>query len=167
MTRSRTGPDLIQTQPKTRPLTGGPAVVKGGPPPLTVVDRRRRPVDRHRWPSLTDGPPSLTAVDRRSDGDSGDGDETVPTPRGTTQVVTRGLLIIVCRCGRYEVRGTVHVRWQYEVAENVRCQYEVLFQVAAGQSERDTWHLAYVSPRRRVSGTRSACMDPCQSLKIM
>ncbi|GJU54863.1 hypothetical protein Tco_1228577 [Tanacetum coccineum] len=45
----------------------------------------------------------------------------------------------------WQVRGTVHVRWQYEVAENVRCQYEVLFQVAAGQSERDTWHLACVS----------------------
>ncbi|GKF24040.1 hypothetical protein Tco_0076362 [Tanacetum coccineum] len=78
----------------TRWLTGGPTVVNGGPPPLTggqaVV----------RW-RLTDG------------------DETVFTPRGTTQVVTRGHLMIECQICRYEVqtdmsadmsvRGT---RWQ-------------------------------------------------------
>ncbi|GKF12066.1 hypothetical protein Tco_0049992, partial [Tanacetum coccineum] len=74
---------------------------------------------------LGGGPGTLTTVDRRSGGDSGDGDETVPTPRGTTQVVTRGLLIIVSR--------------------GVSPRYEVLFQVAAGQSEHDTWHLAGVS----------------------
>ncbi|GJW48181.1 hypothetical protein Tco_0079827 [Tanacetum coccineum] len=45
------------------------------------------------------------------------------------------------------VRGT-----RYEVAgRGVNLRYEVLFQVAAGQSEHDTWHLAYVSSRRRVS----------------
>ncbi|GJT81340.1 hypothetical protein Tco_1055682 [Tanacetum coccineum] len=76
--------------------------------------------------------PPLTTVDRRSGGDSGDGNGTVPTPRGTTQVVTRGLLIIVCRCRRYEVqtdmsadmsvRGT---RWQAEVLVRGVCQYEV------------------------------------------
>ncbi|GJX43845.1 hypothetical protein Tco_0260521 [Tanacetum coccineum] len=39
---------------------------------------------------------------------------------------------------------------QYEVAgRGVSPRYEVLFQVAAGQSGRDTWHLAYVSTSGR------------------
>ncbi|GKE21087.1 hypothetical protein Tco_1432599 [Tanacetum coccineum] len=46
-------------------------------------------------------PPLTVAVDRWS----GDGAGTVITPRGATQVVTRGILMI-------GVRGTVHV---YEV----------------------------------------------------
>ncbi|GJT27516.1 hypothetical protein Tco_0907791 [Tanacetum coccineum] len=44
----------------------------------------------------------------------------------------KGLKTKQKRRGRYEVRG-------------VSPRYEVLFQVAAGQSERDTWHLACVS----------------------
>ncbi|GJU98307.1 hypothetical protein Tco_1327578 [Tanacetum coccineum] len=51
----------------------------------------------------------LTTVDRWSGGGSGIGDGTVPTPRGTTQVVTRGILMIRCQvavCGRrVSVRG--------------------------------------------------------------
>ncbi|GKF55566.1 hypothetical protein Tco_0165906, partial [Tanacetum coccineum] len=38
-----------------------------------------------------------------------------------------------------------------------RGRYEVLFQVAAGQSERDTWHLACVSTRSEYVSTRSEC----------
>ncbi|GJY05954.1 hypothetical protein Tco_0371894 [Tanacetum coccineum] len=71
---------------------------------------------------------------------------TAGKPRGTTQVVTRGLLMI-----RWQVRGTVHPRWQYEVAENVKWQYEV---ATDGQSEHDTCHsrrFLCVSPSRRVS----------------
>ncbi|GKF73117.1 hypothetical protein Tco_0219449, partial [Tanacetum coccineum] len=64
-------------------LTGGPPVVYSGAPPLTVVDRH--------WPPLT------AIVDRWSGGGSGDGAETVITPRGTTQVVTHGILMIGCQ----------------------------------------------------------------------
>ncbi|GKD84344.1 hypothetical protein Tco_1355498 [Tanacetum coccineum] len=81
----------------TRWLTGGPAVVNGGPPPLTAA------VDQ--W----------SVVDRRLTDDDG----TMSTPRGTTQVVTRGHLMIECQICRNEVqtnmsadmsvRGT---RWQ-------------------------------------------------------
>ncbi|GJU80114.1 hypothetical protein Tco_1282479 [Tanacetum coccineum] len=39
----------------------------------------------------------MTAVDRWSCGGSGDSDGIVPTPRGTTQVVTRGILMIRCQ----------------------------------------------------------------------
>ncbi|GJU30520.1 hypothetical protein Tco_1174109 [Tanacetum coccineum] len=63
--------------------------------------------------------PPLTTVNWRSSGDSGDGDGTVPTPRGTTQVVTRGLLIIVCRCRKYKVQTDMSVRgtrWQADVS---------------------------------------------------
>ncbi|GJR97329.1 putative ribonuclease H-like domain-containing protein [Tanacetum coccineum] len=66
-------------------------MVRRRSPPLTVVDR-------HRLPSM---PPLTSAVDRWSGDDAG----TVITPRGTTQVVTRGILMI-------GVRGTVQV---YEV----------------------------------------------------
>ncbi|GKD18242.1 hypothetical protein Tco_1207400, partial [Tanacetum coccineum] len=41
----------------------------------------------------------------------------------------------------WQVRGT-----RYKVAgRGVSSRYEVMFQVVAGQSERDTWHLACVS----------------------
>ncbi|GJZ31469.1 zinc finger, CCHC-type containing protein [Tanacetum coccineum] len=63
------------TTTKPRPLTGGQAVVNGGPPPLTG------------------GPAVLTADDG-----------TVFTPRGTTQVVTRGHLMIECQICSYEVQ---------------------------------------------------------------
>ncbi|GKA18267.1 hypothetical protein Tco_0698104 [Tanacetum coccineum] len=75
-------------------LTGGPTVVNGGGPPLTTVD----------WCS--------------GDG-SGDGDGTMPTPRGTTQVVTRGKLIIkITSLDRWQVRirGTRYYSFGYEVA---------------------------------------------------
>ncbi|GJV71714.1 hypothetical protein Tco_1491709 [Tanacetum coccineum] len=95
------------------PKGGGPAVVNGGSPPLpsltTAVDRC--------WPPLT------AAVDRWTGGGAGDIDGTVPTPRGTTQVVTRGYLMINCR-SRWRLRGTVHQRGQYEV-QNSEGQYEV------------------------------------------
>ncbi|GJR91144.1 putative ribonuclease H-like domain-containing protein [Tanacetum coccineum] len=50
-----------------------------------------------------------STVDWWTGGGSGDGDGTVPAPRGTTQVVARGILIIRCH-----VAGTrlVHPRWQ-------------------------------------------------------
>ncbi|GJV13182.1 hypothetical protein Tco_1354723, partial [Tanacetum coccineum] len=58
----------------------------------------------------------------------------------------------------WQVRGTVHPRWQYEVAGNVRWQYEV---AAAGQSEHAMCPKrvirgcqACVSPRCQVAGTR-------------
>ncbi|GJY75061.1 hypothetical protein Tco_0479492, partial [Tanacetum coccineum] len=73
------------------PLTGGPAVVNGGVLPLTVVDRRR-------WPPLTD-------VDRWSGGGSGNGDETIIVPRGTTQVMTRGYLMIEMQVWQWQLRG--------------------------------------------------------------
>ncbi|GJV85155.1 putative ribonuclease H-like domain-containing protein [Tanacetum coccineum] len=60
--------------------------------------------------NLVDKKPPLTAtVDWWTGGGSGDGDGTVPAPRGTTQVVARGILIIRCH-----VAGTrlVHPRWQ-------------------------------------------------------
>ncbi|GKC15229.1 hypothetical protein Tco_1012011, partial [Tanacetum coccineum] len=80
--------------------SGGPAVVNGGSPPLTTA------VD-NCWPPLT------AAVDRWIDGGAGDSDGTVPTPRGTTQVVTRGYLMINCR-SKWRLRGTVHQMGQYE-----------------------------------------------------
>ncbi|GKD05014.1 hypothetical protein Tco_1179988 [Tanacetum coccineum] len=53
---------------------------------LAVVDQ---------WSAVVHGgPPPLTAVDRWSGGGCGDGHITVEMPRGTTHVVTRGLLII-------------------------------------------------------------------------
>ncbi|GJX47535.1 hypothetical protein Tco_0272725, partial [Tanacetum coccineum] len=107
--RTQTGPrpGPIQTRsrhrPKTRPnLAHDPPVDwrsttvdrwSGGGP--AVVRRWSAAVDR-RWPPLT------ATVDRWW---SGDGAGTVITPRGTTQVVTRGILMI-------GVRGTVQV---YEV----------------------------------------------------
>ncbi|GKD96930.1 hypothetical protein Tco_1380827 [Tanacetum coccineum] len=63
-----------------------------------MVRRWSATVDR-RWPSLTGG-------------------RAVPTPRGTTHVVTRGILMIRC-----QVAGTRYC--SAEVAENVRWQYEV------------------------------------------
>ncbi|GKE26184.1 hypothetical protein Tco_1441568, partial [Tanacetum coccineum] len=67
----------------TRPIT------RPDPP----VDWRSTTVDR--WSG--GGLPPLTAVDRWSGGGSGDDDGIVPTPRGTTQVVTRGILMIRCQ----------------------------------------------------------------------
>ncbi|GJS74903.1 hypothetical protein Tco_0724784 [Tanacetum coccineum] len=52
---------------------------------------------------------------------------------------------------------------ELQVAERGSTRYEVLFQVAAGQSERDTWHLACVSTRSECVSTRSECVNPCQS----
>ncbi|GJQ94496.1 hypothetical protein Tco_0005635 [Tanacetum coccineum] len=46
---------------------------------------------------------------------------------------------------------TCSVQLTSVAGRGVSPRYKVLFQVAAGQSERDTWHLACVSPRRRVS----------------
>ncbi|GJW29429.1 hypothetical protein Tco_0046304 [Tanacetum coccineum] len=84
LTRSLTGgqPPLTGGQ---LPLTGGPAVVNSGVPPLTVVDRRR-------WPPLTGG-------------GSGNGDGTVIVPCGTTQVMTRGYLMIEIQVWRWQLRG--------------------------------------------------------------
>ncbi|GKA17740.1 hypothetical protein Tco_0697577 [Tanacetum coccineum] len=48
----------------------------------------------------------------------------------------------------WQVRGTVHPRWQYEVAENIKWQYKV---ATDGQSEHDTCHSACVSPRHKKS----------------
>ncbi|GKF94576.1 hypothetical protein Tco_0284276, partial [Tanacetum coccineum] len=70
----------------------------------------------------------------------------VATPRGTTQVVTR------CNLDPTGPRPDL-TRWsdggqrtRYEVADRgVIPRYEELFQVAAGQSERGTWHLACVN----------------------
>ncbi|GKB75579.1 hypothetical protein Tco_0942474 [Tanacetum coccineum] len=56
---------------------------------------------------------------------------------------------------------------ELQVAERGSTRYEVLFQVAAGQSERDTWHLACVSTRSECVSTRSECVNPCQSWAIM
>ncbi|GJR82476.1 hypothetical protein Tco_0153261 [Tanacetum coccineum] len=66
---------------------------------------------------------------------------TAGKPRGTTQVVTRDLLMIRC-----QVEGTRYCssKVQYEVAENVRWQYEV---ATDGQSEHDTCHSVCVSLR--------------------
>ncbi|GKF11279.1 hypothetical protein Tco_0049205, partial [Tanacetum coccineum] len=61
-------------------------------------------------------------------------------PRGTTQVVTRGTTNHWYENVRWQVRGTVHPRWQYEVA-------------AAGQSEHDT------CPKRVIRGCQ-ACVSP-------
>ncbi|GJT91507.1 hypothetical protein Tco_1080352 [Tanacetum coccineum] len=60
-------------------------------------------------------------------------------PRGTTQVVTRGHLMIECQI----------CRWRLD------------------QSERDTWHWRVSVRGVRVSVRGQACMDPCQSLAIM
>ncbi|GJZ44080.1 hypothetical protein Tco_0591335 [Tanacetum coccineum] len=63
--------------------------------------------------------------------------------------------------GKYEVQTDISCsKFEGEVeARGVSPRYKVLFQVAAGQSERDTWHLACVSPRRRVSVRgQSACI---------
>ncbi|GJU57658.1 RNA-directed DNA polymerase, eukaryota [Tanacetum coccineum] len=57
------------------------------------------------------------------------------------------------------VRGTRYCSCQV-AGRGVSPRYEVLFQVAAGQSERDTWHLACVSMRLE-------CVNPCQSWAIM
>ncbi|GKB88026.1 hypothetical protein Tco_0960298 [Tanacetum coccineum] len=57
-------------------------------------------VDR-RWPPLT------AAVDWWSGGGSGDDAETMITPRGTTQVVTRGILLIRVRGNVHRIAGTM------------------------------------------------------------
>ncbi|GJZ65578.1 hypothetical protein Tco_0622274 [Tanacetum coccineum] len=101
------GPAMVD-----RWLTGGQAVVDrrltGGPSLIATVDRR--------WPSLT-------TVGRWSGGVSCDSARTLNKLRGTTQVVTRGYLMINCR-SRWRLRGTVHQRGQYEV-QNSEGQYEV------------------------------------------
>ncbi|GKE46458.1 hypothetical protein Tco_1477716, partial [Tanacetum coccineum] len=56
---------------------------------------------------------------------------------------------------------------ELQVAERGSTRYEVLFQVAAGQSERDTSHLACVSTRSECVSMRSECVNPCQSWAIM
>ncbi|GJX12407.1 hypothetical protein Tco_0204165 [Tanacetum coccineum] len=61
------------------------------------------------------------------------------TPRGTTQVVTRGHLMIECQI----------CRWRLD------------------QSEHDTWHWRVSVRGVHVSVRGQACMDPCQSLAIM
>ncbi|GKB84725.1 retrovirus-related pol polyprotein from transposon TNT 1-94 [Tanacetum coccineum] len=68
------------------------------------------------------------AIHRWSGGGSDDGDGTVPTPRGTTQVVTRGKLIIIIvgldrwqvriRCTRYCSLGYEVVVWQWRLRAN-------------------------------------------------
>ncbi|GJX36731.1 hypothetical protein Tco_0248288 [Tanacetum coccineum] len=68
---------------------------------------------------------------------------TAGRPRGTTRVVTRGTTNYW-----YEVAGTRYC--SYEVARNVRWQYEV---AAAGQSEHDT------CPKRLIRGCQ-ACVSP-------
>ncbi|GKC19956.1 hypothetical protein Tco_1022106 [Tanacetum coccineum] len=63
-------------------------------------------------------PPLTADVDRWSDGGSDEGDGTVPTPRGTTQVVTRGkLIIIIAGLDRWQVRirGMRYCSFGYEV----------------------------------------------------
>ncbi|GKC29998.1 hypothetical protein Tco_1037292 [Tanacetum coccineum] len=51
------------------------------------------------------------------------------------------------------IENKAKTAWQYEV-RGVSPRYEVLFQVAAGRSERDTWHLACVSTRSECVSTR-------------
>ncbi|GKF60389.1 hypothetical protein Tco_0177175, partial [Tanacetum coccineum] len=80
---------------------GGPAMVRQW---SAAVDRR--------WPPLT------ATVDRWSGGGSDDGDGTVPTPCGTTQVVTRGKLIVkIVGLDMWQVgiRGTRYYSFGYEV----------------------------------------------------
>ncbi|GKB41173.1 hypothetical protein Tco_0886115 [Tanacetum coccineum] len=87
------------------PLTGGPTMVDGHRRWSTAVDRR--------WPPLT------ATVDRWFGGGSNDGDGIVPTPCGTTQVVTRGKLIVkIAGLDRWQVgiRGTRYCSFGYEVA---------------------------------------------------
>ncbi|GKF26835.1 hypothetical protein Tco_0082729 [Tanacetum coccineum] len=55
-------------------------------------------------------PPLTATVDQWSGGSSDDGDGTVPTPRGTTQVVTRGKLIVIITVWQWRLRGTVAAR---------------------------------------------------------
>ncbi|GKE70162.1 hypothetical protein Tco_1528234, partial [Tanacetum coccineum] len=74
-----------------------------------TVNWRSTSVDRwfgggSRWYATVDRCwPPLTVVDRWSGGGSSDGIGTAGRPRGTTQVVTRGVLIIMQV--RYEVTG--------------------------------------------------------------
>ncbi|GJW25779.1 hypothetical protein Tco_0039590 [Tanacetum coccineum] len=102
---------------------------------MTTIDRR----SNGGWPAV---------VRRVSSGSlavvNGDGDGIVPTPRGTTQVVTRGILMIRCQVAgmRYcssEVAGT---RWQ------------------SIQSEHDTCHSACVSPRASATRAGAAKLVP-------
>ncbi|GKD51371.1 hypothetical protein Tco_1280347 [Tanacetum coccineum] len=107
----------------------GSAVVNGGAPQLTAA------VDR-RWPPLT------ATVDRCSGGGSSDSAGTVKMPRGTTQVVTRGHLIIwyevlfiVCKSEVWSPRQSL----VYEVRRSrvlevdvARCDWWIQLQTAGG-----------------------------------
>ncbi|GKD50827.1 hypothetical protein Tco_1279803, partial [Tanacetum coccineum] len=91
---------------------------------------------------------------------------TASRPRGTTQVVTRGTIN-----DWYEVAGTGYfievactgVRvirgGRYEVAWNVRWQYEV---AAAGQSEHDTCPKRVIRGCQACVSPRLSCRDPRQ-----
>ncbi|GJX16258.1 hypothetical protein Tco_0217090 [Tanacetum coccineum] len=89
------------------------------------------------------------AVDRWSGGGSDDGDGTVPTPRGTTQVVTRGKLIVIIAgldMWQVRIRGTRYCSFGHEVAV---WQWRLQGTVAArdpsqslGSSRMVTCHLA-------------------------
>ncbi|GJX90949.1 hypothetical protein Tco_0344275 [Tanacetum coccineum] len=92
---------LKTKQKRHRLLTGGQPPLTGGP---AVVRRWSAAVDR-RWPPLTGGCY---------------GDGTLLTPRGTTLVVTRGILMIECQiAGKYEVQTDMSIRgmrWQAKVS---------------------------------------------------
>ncbi|GKA25803.1 hypothetical protein Tco_0711912, partial [Tanacetum coccineum] len=60
---------------------------------------------------------------------------------------------------RWQVQGTVHPRWQYEVAGNVRWQYEV---AAVGQSEHDTCPKRVIQGCQACVSSRLSCGDPRQ-----
>ncbi|GKC73795.1 hypothetical protein Tco_1119678 [Tanacetum coccineum] len=77
---------------------------------------------------------------------------TAGRPRGTTRVVTRGTTNYW-----YEVAGTRYC--SYEVARNVRWQYEV---AAAGQSEHDTCLKRLIRGCQACVSPRLSCGDPWQ-----
>ncbi|GJZ74300.1 hypothetical protein Tco_0638446 [Tanacetum coccineum] len=65
-----------------------------------------------------------------------------------------------------QVRGTIHPRWQYEVAKNVRWQYEV---ATAGQSTRVILRVSDRGRRVSVRGNHMAIMRrlvECKKTKI-
>ncbi|GJX79891.1 hypothetical protein Tco_0328040 [Tanacetum coccineum] len=71
---------------------------------------------------LSGSPPLTVAVDWWYDGGSGNGDGTVPTPRGTTQAVTHGILMIRCQvAGMRYCSSEVAVRGGRECQVAVRC----------------------------------------------
>ncbi|GJZ38798.1 hypothetical protein Tco_0585361 [Tanacetum coccineum] len=142
-------------------------LTRGRPDPdLTHALTRPGPQPDHTWPKtrlMTSGQPPLiggpAVVDQWFSGVFDDGDGIVPTPRGTTQVVTRGkLIVIITSLDRWQVR----IRDLIESALNSKLLLINLNSQRLNKEEQEVKNIAEPAAKRQTRIT--SCL---QNFKVI